>query len=338
MTFRQLRFFVLIALCCALANMPRAAEETKAPAKTSPWKPEDVVFAEGVRQFRISPARQWVAWIKAQGDKEKDAVVSNLFLSNLAMDQEIQLTRGTDAITAFNWSPDGKWIAFISSKARPQAKPDTAATQIWLINPHGGVPYALTELAHGPQRVDWLDNDTVIFSAEEDPSAYEWAEKKRKDDSEVADDADHKPPVRLFKISVKDKKVTRLTTNTDWIGNWSVSKDGKYAVAVHEKSLHYTFDQKVPPVTILHNLADGTEQQIFTEGRVRPYGFEWAPDNSGFYAWAPYSSDPKFLTATIEQLYFYDMAAGKSVKVPLDWENGIGADLGAAQGGFCCGA
>jgi len=81
-----------------------------------------VIFAENVRQFRISPDGQWGAWIKAQGDKEKDAIVSNLVLSSLTSDVEIQLTRGTDAITAFNWSPDGKWIAFISAKARPQAE------------------------------------------------------------------------------------------------------------------------------------------------------------------------------------------------------------------------
>jgi dipeptidyl aminopeptidase/acylaminoacyl peptidase/formylglycine-generating enzyme required for sulfatase activity len=337
MNFRQFRFFVLVVLCCCFANVPRAAEETKAPTKISPWKPEDVVFAENARQFRISPDGQWVAWIKAQGDKEKDAVVSNLVLSSLSSDQEIQLTRGTDTVSSFNWSPDGKWIAFVSSKARPQAKPDIAATQIWLINPHGGEPYALTELARGPQRVDWMDKETVIFNAEEDPSAYEQAEKKRKDDSEVADDADHKPPVRLFKINVKDKKINRLTTNTDWIGSWSVSKDGKFAVAVHEKSLHYTFDQKVPPVTILHNLADGTEKQIFSEGRVYPRAFSWVPDNGGFYAIAPFSTDPKFITASIELLYFYDVASGKSAAVPLDWENGVGAGIAATSDGFVAG-
>src|ERR1700722_959852 len=207
MKFRRPRFIVLVALCCGFAKRPQAAEENKAPEKTSPWKPEDVVFAENVRQFRISPDGQWVAWIKAQGDKEKDPVVSNLFLSSLSNDTEIQLTRGSDTVSSFNWSPDGKWIAFLSSKTRPQPKPDPAATQIWLINPHGGEPYVLTELAHGPQRVDWLDKETMIFSAEEDPSAYEQAEKKRKENSEEADDADHKPPVRLFKISMKDKKI-----------------------------------------------------------------------------------------------------------------------------------
>jgi dipeptidyl aminopeptidase/acylaminoacyl peptidase len=337
MKFRQLRFFVLVTLCFGFANLPQAAEEIKTPAKTAPWKPEDVVFAENVRQFRISPDGQWVAWIKAQGDKEKDAVVSNLSLSSLSSDVEIQLTRGTDTVISFNWSPDGKWIAFVSSKARPQAKPDTAATQIWLINPHGGEPYVLTELGRGPQRVDWMDKETVIFSAEEDPSAYEQAEKKRKDDSEVADDTDHQPPVRLFKINVKDKKITRLTTNTDWIGNWSVSKDGKYAVAVHEKSLHYTFDQKVPPVTILHNLADGTQKQIFAEGRVYPRAFSWSPDNAGFYATAPFSTDPKFITASIEVLYFYDVASAKSSAVPLDWENGVGSTVAPTSGGFVAG-
>jgi dipeptidyl aminopeptidase/acylaminoacyl peptidase len=337
MNFRQLHLFVLVAICCGFATSLRAAEESKPPAKTSPWKPEDVVFAETTRQFRISPDGQWVAWIKAQGDKEKDAVVSNLNVSSLSSDQEIQLTRGTDTVASFNWSPDGKWIAFVSSKARPQAKPDTAATQIWLINPHGGEPYVLTELARGPQRVDWMDKETVIFSAEEDPSAYEQAEKKRKDDSEVADDADHKPPVRLFKITIKEKKITRLTTNTDWIANWNVSRDGKYAVAVHEKSLHYTFDQKVPPVTILHNLADGTEKQIFAEGRIYPRAFSWAPDNGGFYAIAPYSTDPKFITASIERLYFYDVASGKSAAVPLDWENGVGAGVSATSDGFVAG-
>jgi len=92
--------------------------------------------------------------------------------------------------------------------------------------------------------------------------------KKKKDDSEIIDDADHEPPVRLYKISVKDKKITRLTANTDWIESWSVSKDGKYAAASHAKSLHYQFDQKVPPIAVLHNLSDGTEKADF-HGRAR---------------------------------------------------------------------
>ena len=336
---------ILIALSGGLAFPPlRAAHADDAKPAASDknkkvlWKAEDIIFAESAQpQTRISPDAKWLVWVKSTGDKDKDARVSNLILSSLTENKEIPLTRGSDNNGQPQWSPDSQLVAFTSNRARYGAKPDTAPVQIWLINPHGGEPWTLTELARAPRGINWLDKDTILFSAQEDPALYEQELKKKKDDSEIVDDADHEPPVRLYKISVKDKKITRLTNNTDWIGNWSVSKDGKYVAAIHARSLHYTFDQKVPPVTMLHDLADGTEKQIFTEGRIRPYGFEWAPDNSGFYAWAPYSSDPKFLTANVLQLYFYDTAAGKSTQVPLDWENGIGSDLAATQDGFVVG-
>ena len=336
---RSSRFAVLLALLASMLFQPTlfAADDAKAPAKKDPWTTEDIIFTQFVPQFRISPDGKWLAWTKSEADKEKDGRFSNLFLSSLTEDREIQLTRGTENNTSLAWSPDSEWIAFLSTKPRPQAKPDTAKEQIWLISARGGEPFPLTDLVRAPHQVAWIDKDAIIFSAQEDPTAYEQAEKKKKDDSEVVDDADHEPPVRLFRITVKDKKITRLTNNTDWIRNWVVSRDGKYVVADHAKSLHYTFDQKVPPVTILHNLVDGTEKEIFKERRGRPYGFEWTPDSSGFYAWAPFSNDPKFITASILLLYYYDITTGTSGEIKLDWEKGIGSDLAATRDGFIVG-
>ena len=330
----RIRPSVLLVASFMICASLFASDESKSPSKTEPWKAEDIIYDESVSDLHISPDAHWLVWAKTDGDKEKDARVSNIFLSSLTEDREIQLTRGADNSRLPRWSPDGESIAFVSGKPRPQAKPDTAPVQIWLISSHGGEAYPLTELVPVPRMLDWLDKDSIIFSAEEDPSAYEQSLKKKKDDSEIVDDSDHAPPVRLFKVSVKDKKITRLTTNTDWIQDWSVSRDGKFAVAVHAKSLHYTFDQKTPPVTILHNLSDGTEKQVFTEGRLRPAGLRWALDNSGFYAIVPFSNDAKFLTATIEQLYFYDLATGKPVQVPLDWENGLARALQPTRDGF----
>jgi dipeptidyl aminopeptidase/acylaminoacyl peptidase len=326
-------FAIAVAIFVSCVSFA-VADENKSVSKTAPWKPEDVVFAEFINDFSLSPDAHSVVWIKSEGDKEKDERISNLFLASLTDDRTVQLTRGSFTVSLPQWSPDSEWIAFLSSRPRPGSKPDTAATQIWLISAHGGEAYPLTELERAPQKVQWLDKDTIIFSAPEDPSAFEQAEKKRKDDSEVVDDAEHEPPVRLFKITVKDKKITRLTTNKDWIEGWSASWDGKYAVAVHARSLHYTFDQKVPPVTFLYNLTDGTEKQIFTEGRIYPDNLQWARDNSGFYAAAPFSNHPKFLTATVQRVYFYDLARGKSVPVQLDWENGTGHELHTTADGF----
>ena len=319
-----------------LIRPPRlvAADEAKPAPKKEPWKPEDFIYSETAGQYRISPDAKWLVWVKSIGDKDKDVRVSNLVLSSLTEDREVQLTRGSDTSNQPRWSPDGERIAFLSTRARPKPKPDTAPMQIWLLDARGGEPWALTELAHAPKQVEWLDKDTLIYSAEEDPALYEQELKKKKDDSEVIDEAEHAPPVRLYKINVKDKKTARLTTNTDWIENFNVSRDMKYAVASHAKSLHYTFDQKVRPVVILHDLTGGQEKQIFADLRIRPEGFEWAPDNSGFYMATPFSTDARFLTAGITIVYFYDVASGKSQQVNLDWENGLGFDLQTVPGGF----
>jgi dipeptidyl aminopeptidase/acylaminoacyl peptidase len=325
---------VLVGMSLQVRETTARADETKTPAKLDPWTAEDIVFAETANQFKISPDGKWLVWVKSTGDKDKDARVSNLFLSSLTEKREIQLTRGSDTFAQPKWSQDGEWIAFLSTRARPHGNADNSKLQIWLINPRGGEPWPLTELARAPRQIEWLDKDTIIYSAQEDPALYEQEAKKRKDDSEAVEDVDHEPPVRMFKIGVKDKKITRLTTNTDWIERWGVSKDGKYVAASHAKSLHFAFDQKTPPLTILHDLTSGQEKQIFTEGRIRAESVDWAPDNSGFYISSPLSSDPRFTTAGIRIVYFYDLASGKNTQVNLDWENGLGNDLQTVPGGF----
>ena len=325
------------------ADEPRAVavsdEKVESPGANSsttrgPWKPEDIIYAESANQYRISPDNRWLVWVKSTGDKEKDTRVSNLFLSSMAENREIQLTRGTDSVSQPRWSPDSECIAFLSSKPLPGNKPDAAKMQIWLISSRGGEAYPLTELARAPRQMEWLDKNTLIYSAEEDPALYEQEQKRKKDDSEVIEDVQHASPVRLYKIAVKDKKITRLTNNTDWIENWGVSPDGRYVAASHAKSLRYAFDQKTPPVIILHDLRNGQEKQILNESRVRAEGFEWALDNSGFYMATPFSSDARFMTANITIVYFFEVASGKATQVNLDWENGIGRGLQAVPGGF----
>ena len=75
---------------------------------------------------------------------------------------------------------------------------------------------------------------------------------------------------------------------------------------------------------MLHELGNGQEKQIFAELRIRPEGFEWALDNSGFYMATPFSTDARFMTAGITIVYFYDLASGKAYAgqsrlAKMDW-------------------
>ena len=146
-----------------------APDTTESSAATKePWKPEDVIYAESAApQTRISPDARWLVWVKSTGDKDKDLRVSNLILSSLTENKEIQLTRGSDNNGQPQWSPDGQLIVFTSNRARFGAKPDTAPVQIWLINAHGGEPWVFVVNRAGTitQRFDNVVSDTELASA-----------------------------------------------------------------------------------------------------------------------------------------------------------------------------
>jgi len=328
----------LLMIVCALAiplALHAATDEAKpAGAKKSPWTAEDVVNQEDASQFEVSPDGRFAVWVKGTADKDKDERVSNLFLSNLSDGRQVQLTQGAYDISQPHWSPSGETIAFLSSQPLAKPKPDDARVQLWLINSAGGAPWSLTQFERGIQQIAWLDDETIVFSAEEDPSLYERQIKEHKDDSNVVDDTSHTPPVRIFKFSIKDQKVTRLTDNADWILNFEISHDKKQLVAVARRELSYAWDQKIPPVTYLVNIATGERTEIFTGERISPDDFEWARDSSGFYVVAPFSDDPKFFTASVERIYFYDLAAAKAVSVNLDWDRGFARSLQTTSDGF----
>jgi dipeptidyl aminopeptidase/acylaminoacyl peptidase len=314
------------------SNAP-VQDSVAAPQKYS-WKPEDVIFQELASEFLISPDNKWVVWVKSTGDKEKDERVSNLYLSSLTGKKEIELTRGANTVSQPRWSPSGETIAFLSNRPLPRPKPNAAPMQIWLLSTAGGEPWPATDFERPVQHFEWLNDDTILFSAEEQPSLFERETKERKDDSEAVDDAAHKPPVRLFKLSLKDKKLTRLTDNNDWILDFKVSRDKTRAVAVARRELSFAWDQKTPPATYIIDLASGKTTQIFTDTRIQPDDFEWTLDSSGFYAVAPYSTDKQFLTATVKKVYFYDLGSATTTEVNLDWDRSLDGSLRATKDGF----
>ncbi len=338
MKTKRLSGFIIAAvvgLALAAARGAAAQAPPKAEAaKITPWTPDDILLAERAGQEEISPDGKWLVWVKSCLDKDKNGSFSNLFLTNLETKKELQLTQGTENNGQPKWSPDGALVAFASSRPLPKPKPELARTQLWLMSPFGGEPYPVTELARDIRRFSWSGSDTIIFSAQEDPAFYEQELKKKKDTTRVVDDVEHEPPVRLFKLNIKDKKVTRLTDNTDFIENWAATPDGRLAVTVHEEYLSFAWDNKILPKTFLYDFAKGGRKELFAGRRIIPRDIEWVRDGSGVYILAPYTTDPKFFEATITLVYFYDVASGADVKVDLAWENGLGYGFAEAPDGF----
>jgi dipeptidyl aminopeptidase/acylaminoacyl peptidase len=316
---------------------------TASSSEGARWTVDDMVAAERGDQFRISPDGKWVVWVKHTPDADKDEMVSNLMLTSLVEKQEIPLTRGPNKESNPKWSRDGRLIAFLSERPLPKAagkdeesKAEEPKTQIWLINPQGGEPWPLTKIERSVKDFDWIDGETLLMAAEEDLSLYERTLKERKDASQAVEDPRQNPPARLFKVNAKSGEITRLTTNTDWIEAVVVSPDGKRAIAVHQRSLSYEFDEKIKPATYLYDLATGEGKPIFEDGKIIPWRpdltaqIQWTQDSAGFYVLAPYSSHPLYHVAFVNVLYYYDVARAAPMKVDLDWENELPLDTDRA--------
>ena len=326
------------------AAEPAADKPATASSTPEKWQIDDFIMTEMAGQFDISPDGKWVVWVKMLPDKKKDERYSNLFLSSLTRKEEIQLTRGTDNNSSPQWSPDGEFVAFISTRTDPTTKVPTNGAnaegprpQLWLMNIHGGEPWAITSGRRAVMRFDWADKDSIVFLAQEDPTEYETALREKKDNSNVVDDEAHAVPVRLFKVAVHSKTVTRLTNDPDdRIQSFELSHDGTKAVALMQRSLSYIYDQRIKPVTYLFDLKTHARRQLFMEEKLNPEQFKWSLDDKTIYVVSRYSTDPTYLNATIAQLYTYDVASGKTAEVNLDWENGLAGGLEVTLDGFIC--
>jgi dipeptidyl aminopeptidase/acylaminoacyl peptidase len=338
------RSFLPILLMSSLFALKVNADDPgkpKPPTDTtvseSQWTVDDVLFTESASDMQIAPDGHSVVWVKSQYNKEHGRL-SQLVFTRFGEDKGLQLTRGIVSCTRPRWSPDGKTLAFLSARPAPDGKAgkdDEPKPQVWLIDPSGGEPWRLSEYARGVNSFEWADSDTILFTAQEEATLRENTTKdEKKDTSLVVEDEEHAAPVRLFKLSVKEKKVRRLTDNADRIQNFAVAPDGRRVVAIHERSLRYVYDELVKPVVFLHDLEKGESKQIFEGPKFRIQEVRWTHDGKGFYASSAFTNHPHYSMATISELYYYDLDQRIPVKVDLQWDKGLSFDFEVTEDGI----
>ncbi len=330
-----MRFGFWLALALWIPSLPLAA--------SSAWTLDDLLLAEQIDSLVLSPDGGTAMWSRSAMDPEKGTRVSNLFSIRLTdgspVGEPVQWTRGPWTVRSPKFSPDGKNLAFLSSRPLPEegekkAQVEPASVQLWMLSLSGGEAWPLTRLERAPQAFAWQGNGHLVFSAAERPELAELQQKKGEDTSQVVEDP-ATPLVRLFRLAVEGGKVERLTTNRDWIDDFALSPDGRWAVTVHRQSLAFEFDHKVTPTTELLDLESGESRRLL-EGRLVPSRLAWENDSRGFYFIAPRSSHPLYLTATISVVYRFDVTTLRAQEVPLYWERGLasGAGLEITPDGF----
>jgi len=160
---------------------------------TRPIQIGDFFRMKRVASPALSPDGRRVVFAVTTPDLAGNTTATDLWLSTVDGKSIRQLTTHSAADRNPAWSPDGKWIAFESTRS--------GENQIWLISPGGGEPRQFTTLSTGASRAVWSpDGKQLAFVSEVFPefSARSFAESDASNAKRLKELSDGKRKAEAF--------------------------------------------------------------------------------------------------------------------------------------------
>jgi dipeptidyl aminopeptidase/acylaminoacyl peptidase len=207
-----------------LAILPHTTHAQKPPMQPRPITVDDLFQIREVSDPQLSPDAQSVAYTVKTLLLKEDKSEERIWSVPADGGDAIPLTAEGVSSSHPRWSPDGKYLAFLS--ARNEGK-----TQVWLLNRSGGEAQRLTGT---PQDVDdfaWSPDSTRLVVILRDASEEELAEAKTKDKEKDDDDKGKKPKTR------KPWVIDRLQFKTDEVGYLDRRRAHLYVLDLATKNL-----------------------------------------------------------------------------------------------------
>lgn len=140
-----------------------------------PLQPDDIFEIRNVGDPRISPDGAWIAYTVSTLDRKEDASDTDIYMVSTSGGAPIRLTTSKKPETSPRWSPDGRRLAFLSSR-------DGKKPQVYLLDLRGGEATAVTDYKTGASAIAWSPDSSKLALLVPDPDPNEQpgadAEKK----------------------------------------------------------------------------------------------------------------------------------------------------------------
>ncbi|HKA57630.1 MAG TPA: S9 family peptidase [Gemmatimonadales bacterium] len=300
---------------------------------------EDYIALKSVSDPQLSPDGKWVAYTVSAPSLQDNRNVARVWVVEVATGKSRQLTGGPGSDRQPRWSPDGKTLAFISTR-------DSGA-QVWVLPIAGGDARKVSRLADGAGDPLWLPDGSGLLVV----SDIKWPLNQEIDQRNGAypteariwnglmwrhwDDFRAGKRQHLFRVDLGSGKATDLTPvdhdvpaiATGGDGDIAVSPDGKeIVVAMHgDTTVADNTNVDLFRLSPAGGGAGGGEPTCLTRNRGADNTPRYSPDGK----WLSYLSMQRAgFEADRQRLMLIGRSAGQTVAQPVEATTGWDLSVG----------
>src|SRR5947207_8637873 len=202
---------------------------------------EDYIALKAISDPQLSPDGKWVAYTVSIPSLQDNRNVSRVWVAEVATGKSRPITNGPGSDRQPRWSPDGKTLAFISTRE--------GGAQVWLLPIAGGDARKVSGLAEGASDPIWLPDGSGLLVT----SDIKWPVNQEIDQRNGAYPTDARIWTRLmwrhwddfragkrqhlFRVDVATGKATDLTPVDHDVPTIATSGDGDVAVSPDSKDI-----------------------------------------------------------------------------------------------------
>lgn len=125
---------------------------------------DDLARIREVTDPQISPDGAWVSYTVTTVDTVRDRKQSDVWMTSWDGSRTVQLTASPESEHQARWSPDGRWLTFLSGRGDPHE-----AEQLWLMDRTGGEAVQVTHYPGGVSDYDWAPDSRQLALVVKDP-------------------------------------------------------------------------------------------------------------------------------------------------------------------------